>query len=257
MLKDKNFLRFLEFVEDNKSYSKWLRDASIYDLLQEMPTEYNELLEALNKNTNISEEMGDIIYDAFLLLMKLEMEGITSRRDVFKTIVEKLKRRKPFVFNKIKVSKEKEISAWMDAKYKEKDYTEYGAGYVLFFDSMFLLLKNVKGYWEFPKGHKEQGESFLSCAQRETEEETHLCFTRVNGFSSTIKYSYFKNNVKPIRKVVKYYLGKAHSKNVILSSEHEGYLWTTYEEALNLLTYDAHKYVLKKANDFLRETYGN
>jgi diadenosine hexaphosphate hydrolase (ATP-forming) len=50
-----------------------------------------------------------------------------------------------------------------------------GAGGVLFnAQGEVLLIRDKQGYWCFPKGHLEAGESFSQAAVREVEEETGL-----------------------------------------------------------------------------------
>jgi diadenosine hexaphosphate hydrolase (ATP-forming) len=50
-----------------------------------------------------------------------------------------------------------------------------GAGGVLFNpDGKVLLIRDRQGYWCFPKGHLDAGESLASAALREVEEETGI-----------------------------------------------------------------------------------
>ena len=48
-------------------------------------------------------------------------------------------------------------------------------------------------------------------------------------------------------------LGKTPNKKVKISSEHIGFKWLTYDDALDLLTYDNAKEGLKDANEFLTQ----
>lgn len=51
-----------------------------------------------------------------------------------------------------------------------------GAGGVVFRpDGMVLLLRHREGTWVFPKGHLDAGESALTAALREVEEEAGVC----------------------------------------------------------------------------------
>jgi ADP-ribose pyrophosphatase len=56
---------------------------------------------------------------------------------------------------------------------------ERSAGGVVYYDAggdgpVYLLMSNRKGYWEFPKGHVDQGETEEEAAIREVREETGL-----------------------------------------------------------------------------------
>jgi hypothetical protein len=52
-------------------------------------------------------------------------------------------------------------------------------------------------------------------------------------------------------KAVIYFLAETTTGNVTLSSEHSGYLWLPYEEALKRLTFSNARDLLAKAHTFL------
>jgi bis(5'-nucleosidyl)-tetraphosphatase len=120
----------------------------------------------------------------------------------------------------------------------------------------FYLLLNyptatAKTYWDLPKGHIEKGEQELGTVIREVEEETGLKDIEfVKGFKEWIRYS-FMSGKQYITKVVTFYLAETHSKEVKISSEHIGYIWLPYEDALARLTFDNAKDVLRKAKKFI------
>lgn len=117
----------------------------------------------------------------------------------------------------------------------------------------YLLLHYEAGHWSFPKGNIEQGESIKQTAIRETEEETGINDLKfLEGFKEWIKY-FYKIEGENRFKIVTYLLAKTEQKQVKLSHEHIGYKWLPYEEALNQLTYDNAKEVLKKAHSFIKE----
>jgi len=114
--------------------------------------------------------------------------------------------------------------------------------------------KAKKDYWDFPKGHIDKGEKELDAARREIEEETGLKNVEfVDGFKEWIKY-FFKFKEENILKFVTFYLAKTGNKNVKVSFEHIGYKWSLFEEALEQLTFENAKGILKKANKFLQNT---
>ncbi len=123
---------------------------------------------------------------------------------------------------------------------------------------IFYLLLNYpsrqsgkKSFWEFPKGHIEEGESELETAARETKEETgitNLVFEQ--NFKEWIKY-YFKAEGKNIFKVVIFFLAQAKTDKVALSHEHIGYGWYSFQEAEKKIKFPNSKKILKKANDYL------
>ena len=144
-------------------------------------------------------------------------------------------------------------------KLKEILNEERSAGIIPYYENNgkieYLLLKN-KNIWGFPKGHVEKGESEIKAAKRETFEETGLSNIEVHpNWKATTNYIVkwdFENNRKfetPKQKEVTYFLGKANSKKVRLSHEHDAYKWLTYENALN--TNNFNKKLIKKAKEYI------
>lgn len=138
---------------------------------------------------------------------------------------------------------------------------EKSAGAVIFRQenkkNYYLLLhypssrKAAGDYWDLPKGHIERGENELAAVKREVKEETGLKDIEfVKGFKEWLKY-FFKFQGKNILKFVTFYLAETKTKEVKISSEHIGFKWLTYEEAIAKLTFKNAKEILKKANIFL------
>ena len=100
----------------------------------------------------------------------------------------------------------------------------------------FLLLRSYR-YWDFPKGHVEQGESPLDAARRETREEAgigELDFPWGEGYCETEPYAHGK--------VARYYVARTRSPRVTLGvnpdlgrPEHHEYRWVTAARAHALL----------------------
>jgi len=132
-------------------------------------------------------------------------------------------------------------------------FDEYSAGAILFslgensHKTEYLLLHNASGHWEFPKGNFEVGEDGFETARREIYEETGIMDIEfVKDFESKIEY-YFKRSDKLVHKRVIFYMARTNTRKVILSSEHDAYAWKEYNEAINQLTYENAKDLLKKA----------
>jgi bis(5'-nucleosidyl)-tetraphosphatase len=130
---------------------------------------------------------------------------------------------------------------------------EISAGVVLFRISRqreYLLL-DYGAHWDFPKGHIEAGEDPETTAARELQEETGIRDARfISGFKESMRYFYRKAG-EGMLKVVIYFLAESPTGNVTLSSEHSGYLWLPYEEALKRLTFKNARELLAKAHAFL------
>ena len=108
--------------------------------------------------------------------------------------------------------------------------------------------KAARDYWDFPKGHIEKGERETDTVKREVEEETGLKDIEfIEGFKEWIKY-FFKFKGKNILKFVTFYLAETKTKNVKVSFEHLGFEWLPFEKALERLTFDNAREILKKAD---------
>lgn len=129
---------------------------------------------------------------------------------------------------------------------------EESCGAVIYCNTEFLLLQYAAGHWGFPKGNKEPGETNLKTAIREINEETGLTNVEFTDFEKRITY-FYKQEGKTILKTVTYFLAKSPTKDVTISEEHTGFVWLSYENALETLTYATTKEVLKAAQSYLDE----
>jgi 8-oxo-dGTP pyrophosphatase MutT (NUDIX family) len=137
---------------------------------------------------------------------------------------------------------------------------ERSAGFVVFRKEvgrrLYLLLEHMDGRWDFPKGGIERGETTKDAALRELREETGIRWVRqVGGWDKTISYFYHKGQ-QTMHKDVTYFLGEAPDEKVTVSSEHKGFIWLGYEEAMAKLKFENARKTLEKAETFIRMNPG-
>ena len=111
-------------------------------------------------------------------------------------------------------------------------------------ENKVLIVKHNAGHWDFPKGHMEKGEDEYQTAIREVKEETSVDIELYKNNRYTINYS----PKEDVDKTVVFFLAK--SKSDILKkqdSEIANIGWFSYDEALEVLTYDTAKELLKKS----------
>lgn len=134
---------------------------------------------------------------------------------------------------------------------------EKSCGIVLFREEddrrFYLILHYPGGHWDFGKGHVEQKEDEKETALREMKEETGI--SKI-GFLSHFRHKvdyYYRREKKLYHKDVIFFIGKTSETDVKLSHEHQGFAWLPYAEALQQLTFDNAKNLLKKAENVLRK----
>ncbi len=110
----------------------------------------------------------------------------------------------------------------------------------------FLLLRNKRGFWGFPQGHKERGENDIQTLQREVQEETGIVNLEIHQYIGKIQYKYFRADGLRSEKEVKFYFATTSTREVIISNEHEDFKWTNYLDALSLLDHRQLKSIILK-----------
>ena len=133
------------------------------------------------------------------------------------------------------------------------------AGAILFRDTRgrreYLLLKSRPGDWEFPKGGVEGEEELQQTAIREVEEEAGISeFRLLDGFREDYDYV-FEANGNTIHKTVHLFIAKSYEASAELSEEHRDMQWRDYEQAINTITQDGPREILRKADTFLDREY--
>lgn len=112
-----------------------------------------------------------------------------------------------------------------------------------------LLIKHIKsGYWSFPKGHVEPGETEEQTAIREIKEETDIDAVIEGDFREIVTYSPRKGS----RKDVVYFVARAKNYNFRPQpAEISDIRWVEIGQAHNLLAYDNDKLIVNKARGFI------
>ena len=109
-------------LEKCKAYCPWTHEQSVESYAPHVLEEAKELLEAIEKKDfeNLKEELGDILWDTLMVAHIAQDKGMLKVEDVIRGIIEKMKRRKPFVFDGRSVSIAEAQQLWEEVKEKEK-----------------------------------------------------------------------------------------------------------------------------------------
>jgi 8-oxo-dGTP pyrophosphatase MutT (NUDIX family) len=117
----------------------------------------------------------------------------------------------------------------------------------------FLLIRDSYDNWGFPKGHLEDGESPADAARRETGEETGLGSLVLQGPIRVIDW-HFRFRGRHIHKYCHFFLFESPNGEPCPQLD-EGITdcqWRDLDEALDLLSYDNARGVLKRAGEMVR-----
>jgi hypothetical protein len=76
----------------------------------------------------------------------------------------------------------------------------------------------------------------------------------MEGFREKIHYNYFHNGEKMSKDVV-FFLARTSQKKITISFEHKDSFWLPYEEALQKVTFQNAKDILRKNISFLESIF--
>ena len=117
----------------------------------------------------------------------------------------------------------------------------------------FLLIRDSYRHWGLPKGHLENGESPAQAALRETAEETGLGDLALHGPIRIIDW-HFRFRGRRIHKFCHFFLFESPSAEAVPQVD-EGITacrWLSLDQALETLSYDNARGVLKRAGEMAR-----
>ena len=126
--------------------------------------------------------------------------------------------------------------------------THLSSGVAVVCDGKILVVRRsmddfLGGYFELPGGGVDEGETISDAAIREVKEETGLVVTRVISIFDGFDYTTDKKpKVRQINFLVAIEKGE-----VLLSDEHDSYLWIGRNDITSLKATDSMKECIKKA----------
>lgn len=117
------FEELYESVKKDRRHSNWSKKNTFKQRLDELVNEVEEVKQALEKDdlANLREELGDVLWDVMFLIYMAEEEELFTGKEVISEIIEKFKRRKPWIFENKDIHPDEEVRLWNEAKKLEKE----------------------------------------------------------------------------------------------------------------------------------------
>jgi len=134
--------------------------------------------------------------------------------------------------------------------------TETSCGAVVFTrkntDILYLIIESTEGFFGFPKGHMEDGESETETALREIKEETGVDSAILEGFRTTDAHPHVREGRPTVMKEMVYFLAEYEDQAPVpQEGEVNSLKLMTYNEAMAAFQFESSRRILTEANDFL------
>lgn len=113
----------IEITNNDYKYSNWSKNNGINTRITELIKEIEEVRQAVTKEDteNLKEELGDVLWDTFCLIKQCEEKYDIKLEDSLNQVIAKLKRRKPHIFEKKKLTEQEELEYFYKIKKEEKE----------------------------------------------------------------------------------------------------------------------------------------
>ena len=122
--------------------------------------------------------------------------------------------------------------------------TEKACGAIIIKDGKALLIQQTNGYWGFPKGHVEEGETEVETAIREIKEETNIDVEIDETKRYQMEYILPNGN----NKIAVFFMGKPLSTDIIRQEEEIIAIeWVDIKEVEEKLSFDNTRELFRKA----------
>jgi 8-oxo-dGTP pyrophosphatase MutT (NUDIX family) len=120
----------------------------------------------------------------------------------------------------------------------------------------YVIIRQKRGIWGFPKGHCKKWESQKQTALREVKEEVGLTPAIIDGFREDEMYV-TQHGSHLVNKRVTYFLAYYENQPIIMQKDELSRAkLADYDEAMNLLAFDSKKRILNSAEQFIKNLNG-
>ena len=118
---ERQFEEFVKLARKTLAECPWASLQDVRSYVQQLSSEAEEVKAAVANGDygNLKEELGDLFWDTLMVMLIAEKEGKFKSTEPIVALVEKMKRRKPFLFTGQKVTLEEAERMWAEAKARE------------------------------------------------------------------------------------------------------------------------------------------
>ncbi len=119
---EKELDEFVKLARKTLAECPWANLQDVKSYVKQLTSEAEEVKTAVanNDHENLKEELGDLFWDTLMVMLIAEKEGWFKPKEPLLSLIEKMRRRKPFLFTGRKVTLEEAERMWSEAKAKEK-----------------------------------------------------------------------------------------------------------------------------------------
>ena len=118
---EKELDEFVKLARKTLAECPWASLQDVKSYVKQLSSEAEEVRAAVanNDTENLKEELGDLFWDTLVVMLIAEKEKLFDAKEPLLSLIEKMKRRKPFLFTGQKVTLEEAERLWSEAKTKE------------------------------------------------------------------------------------------------------------------------------------------
>ncbi len=119
---EKSFEEFIDAAQKVLKDCPWIVEQSIESYAKKMHEEAEEVIDAIENGTDeeLKEELGDLLWDTIMVALIAQREGKFEAKEIMHRVVQKMKHRKPYIFEGQQVTLEEAERIWQERKNQEK-----------------------------------------------------------------------------------------------------------------------------------------
>ena len=117
----------------------------------------------------------------------------------------------------------------------------------------YVIIRSPEGFYGYPKGHMETGESEEQTALREIKEETGLDVTIVEGFRTTDEHPHVRPGRPTVLKQMVYFLAEYTGQELrAQEGEVTEIRYMTFDEAMAAFQFESSRRILQEADAYIK-----